>query len=536
MNINDAPVTDNIDTKETIEVSKNEFSNDVLPEVQWGDEFFDLEEIELPRGDDFHDTDSGEVPAPKITGHQSLFNDYHLFKYKGPHANAYPRTDDEYRIREGNKLYADIKLTDLIKNPLGHRIYKAADFLYLEDIGSPINRMITLRRFPFPILDDITDTSTIKDHDIGRLVTFMTEDVNKLSDFMTFDYGMNWRPLEASTERADMQGDQNGVNGYMKDILRFVDPKFGREAMMGENRLDYNPIHDNNRVYGPVDSIHTTHIRDIGLRFEFETTLTFRYKLDSINGINGKAAFIDLISNILAVTMNNGKFWGGARFWTGPRPTRYLKDLQFLSATSFDDFLTKGFDQMKVVLNKFTGPNAKTNVVNLLKTIAFNALNLGFGQLLDKVGRPSIPMITSLLTNAPIGNWHLTVGNPMNPIITIGNLILTNSKLGFGDTLGYDDFPDEIVLEVTLKPAMPKDKAGIESMFNLGKGRTYWKPTDEALKKRRSGGKRRNPDHGLVYNELISRPIDALATGRYDAAEARDVLKDVIYDFRQLKK
>lgn len=526
-----------LDTKNFFDTTQGEFNADgQVLDSQWDDGVIypELEEIELPRGEDVVDSENGEKPGAKIGGNQSLFNDYHLFRYRGATATVYPLLEKDQPGSQS--LYTKTKLSDLVLNPLGHRIYKAADFLYLKDIGTPINRMITLRRFPFPALDDITTNVAQADHDVGRLVTFMSTDTNSLSDLIKMDYGMNWKELTAETQRANMQGDQNGVNGYMKGILKFVDPKFGSEATQGQNKLDYDPTFDNNKVFGPVDSIASTHIRDIGLFFNFEMTVSFKYKLDSINGINGKAAFIDLISNIMAVTMNNGKFWGGARYWTGARPTKYLKDLQFLSANSFDDFLTKGFTELKSVLGKFSGKDAGTNAVGLLKTIAFNALNLGFGALMDKVGRPSIPMITSLLSNAPIGNWHLTVGNPFNPILTIGNMIITNSSLTFGDSLGYDDFPDEINLDVTIKPAMPKDRAGIESMFNAGKGRTYWKPTDDATHKRKTGGVAKSTYKGIVYNELISRPLDILTTGRYDVAAARDTLKDQVYDFRQIKK
>lgn len=518
------------------DVIQNEFTDGLLPEAQWENlaDYPDAEEIELPRGAETYDAEDGSLrTSPSIKGQQSIFNDYHLFKFKGSRDNSYPILESD-QIKNSD-LYTKTKLVDLINNPLGQRIYKPSDFLYLDGIGTPINKLITLRRFPYPCGDDITNKNVQGDKDVARMVTFMDDGVNKLSDLFKMSWGMKWRPLEAATEQAQMIGDQSGVNGYMKDILSFVDPKFGREAMQGQNALAYDPTHDQNRTHGPVDSISTTHIRDIGLNFTFDITIQFRYKLDSINGINGKAAFIDLISNILAVTMNNGKFWGGARYWTGARPSKYMNNLKFLSATSFEDFLNKGYKEVKSILGKFKGADAGKNAVDLLKTIAFNALNLGFGRLLDKIGRPSIPVMNSLLTNNPIGEWHLTIGNPLNPIATIGNMILIDSALSVGDSLGYDDFPDEILIECSLRPAMPRDRSGIESMFNMGKGRTYWKPSDGALSRRKSNNRGKNIP--IPFNKIVNNSIDiavSSVTGRYDASDARDNLKDIIYDFRKL--
>ena len=84
--------------------------------------------------------------------------------------------------------------------------------------------------------------------------------------------------------------------------------------------------------------------------------------------------------------------------------------------------------------------------------------------------------IHSLLTGAPVGEWHVCVGPPMNPMMMMGNMIVTNAKVEFSDELGPDDFPAEIKVTITIEHGMPRDKAGIESMFNKGRGRIYALP------------------------------------------------------------
>lgn len=89
---------------------------------------------------------------------------------------------------------------------------------------------------------------------------------------------------------------------------------------------------------------------------------------------------------------------------------------------------------------------------------------------------PQVEGMRSVLLGLPVGNWHLTIGNPLNPIAVIGNLIVQDVNFEFGEELGPDDFPDELNCTVTLEHGMPRDLASIESMFNNGAGRIYQAP------------------------------------------------------------
>ena len=52
-------------------------------------------------------------------------------------------------------------------------------------------------------------------------------------------------------------------------------------------------------------------------------------------------------------------------------------------------------------------------------------------------------------------------------------------SVNFEGEMGVQDFPEKLVMTVTLKPARPRDKAEIETMFNAGRGRFYIQPTDD---------------------------------------------------------
>ena len=77
------------------------------------------------------------------------------------------------------------------------------------------------------------------------------------------------------------------------------------------------------------------------------------------------------------------------------------------------------------------------------------------------------------LTGAPVGDWHLVIGNPLNPIAMIGNLIVKDCNITFSEELGPDDFPIGFKAVVTLQHGMGRDRDAVESMFNRGNGRIY---------------------------------------------------------------
>lgn len=399
----------------------------------------------------------------------SMVNKLHLIKV----VNSDP---DEEKAYADKSLFSPKTFVDLCKMEFGACQYDAEDFLYCKNLGFPINRLITLRRFPFPCTDNIYDLAVQPQPDVARMVTYFSQDINKMEDILTMVYGMKWKELTAEMEQAGMQGDQSGFSGYMKNIMKLFDGQLASNVMAGENTLQYNPKHDGNKVFGPVDSIINTHIRDVGLDFEKEFDITFDYTLRSISGRTPEYAMKDIIANVLACTFNNGKFWGGSRFWVGDRPSKFFENFAYMNSTQVDDFLYQSFNHLKSGLKAF-GDTTGAGAVDMLKQVLKNGMAMAIGKMLDKVGRPSILMMDSLLNNEPTGYWHLTIGSPDNPIICIGNLLCTGTEISFPtDSLSWGGFPTKMQFKVKLKPGMAKDRAGMEMMFNMGRKRIYYAP------------------------------------------------------------
>ena len=412
------------------------------------------------------------------SSHYSIFNDYNVISLS---KGNYPLTDEESKNKE---IYKYATALDLIQNPRGASIFMPRDFILCARYGLPINRMITLRRFPYPVPDNIFDISSKVDDvkngagepDIARMVTYMDQDTNKISEILKFTYKMNWATRTAQTENVGgtLNGDQAGVSGFMKSLAMLCDDgTLSKNALQGENALAVNPLNDNNKIHGPVDSLARVWMRDIGLETDFKFQIVFDYELRSINGLNQKAMFIDLLSNILACTFNDARFWGGARIWVGGRPSPWMRKLAWMNTRDAESLINHAGIAIKEAVKQFSTPQG---ALDTLKNIAMNGLNLALGKLLDKIGRPSTMVMNSLLKGDPVGDWHLTIGNPMNPIMCVGNLRMTDTEIEFGDRLGYDDFPTSIKVTCTLEQGLDRGRAEIESMFNQGYSRTYWTP------------------------------------------------------------
>ena len=76
---------------------------------------------------------------------------------------------------------------------------------------------------------------------------------------------------------------------------------------------------------------------------------------------------------------------------------------------------------------------------------------------LNELGRPVKAATNSLLSPAPVGLWHVTIGNPKAPIMSIGNMVITDCAIEHYGPLGIDDFPTGLKVSVTLSRGKPRD-------------------------------------------------------------------------------
>ena len=456
-------------------------------------------DIKLQDGYAF-DIKTNEVP---LTGANSLINGYAVFRYYTADGDKNKLFDikDSPTIRGGiNSGYVRPTTERLVndwKNTTARQPYFWSDFLYCKYYGEiPNNQMITLRRFPGPVLDNLTFPQLDNGSDtvpfLSQAVTWLSPKTgNSMKDISKFQVGINWKELTADVQEVDYDipgGDSSPLGGKLTGAMGLIsdrgsDPTGRKNNATEASKSAYGADGKYwNRVYGPVNVINSTLARDRGLNFTQDgLVLKFHYELKSIGDINPKMALLDILSNMLALTFNNAQFWGGAtRYFANMPDSPFVGDYKKWYSGDFTGY----FDSVENEITNVLGgagdflENLFTDPVAALKKLASGVGNTLMGKASRK-GRPAHLAIKSLLTGVPVGEWHLCIGNPYNPAMMIGNLVCDNAEFELSDTFGADDFPDELTVTITLKHGKPRDKGDVESMFNGGEGRLYYTPDGE---------------------------------------------------------
>jgi len=452
-------------------------------------------------------------PVPR-----SIFNRYALFNFRGMYGKLnggevfngfFDQPNNPVMGGEAARNVSIAKLIEYFNENYARISYTAQDFLYCKYYKKiPVNHLITLRRFPTPVNDNIFDLKMDiagKDPKTPRAatnvdatqtagvtaVTYMGEQAgNKLDDILTMSYGLNYKEVKSEMEDIS-SGDggytsqpfyskMGGVGRATADAFKGISSrqKFAAQNMSTGDKLGTTYA---NFVIGPVNVIDSTQIRDRGMKFSNDLKLNFEYELKSLNYVNPKIAMIDIISNMLTMTYNNGQFFGGGQRYYGSAGAvaSQFGDINKLKQGDFSGYIGSVVTDVETGFkNVFGGGTGEFNLENgiegLLKVGKTMLGNMLGGFLSDNVGAVSGTQASKALISAePTGDWHVTVGNPLNPIVTMGNMYCDNSTMTLGHGLGYDDFPMEVKFEIDLKHGKPRDKGDIENMFNAGRGRIY---------------------------------------------------------------
>jgi hypothetical protein len=419
------------------------------------------------------------------------------------------------------------------KGPLYPYPYSLQDFYNCKWYGQiPNNRLLTLRRYPIPVEDNLAVAAEkLPLVPIAQAVTWWGEGTgNTLGKILAMTWGFNWKQYpEKGQEIQDVQGNEIqleqifDVLGIKKEnetarnllITAFANQSgtnpyalSGFDKTLQENlKTQYESGAYANRVRGPLNVISETQIRDRGYTFTNSIELTFEYKLRTLGTprLNPKIVMLDLISNFLSLTYNRASFWGGGyRYFqqTGPLLPGFNTDSmeQGDYANASKDLLSMltqmvasgGSDLKEFINNAISAAGSSVTDTSGIETIFKNAAESRVGQnlLASRLGSlHQTPLVMRALADGrAVGEWHLMVGNPMDPAAVIGNLILKSTSIEFGEELGADDFPTEVKFKVTLDHGRPRAKQDIESIFNHGGGDMFFTALEPPASTRNSYG------------------------------------------------
>lgn len=455
------------------------------------------------------------------TGIRAIFNKWHAVPAENKSfawrvSQNMPLIDSP-KTRQLQRSMNSCTVRDLVEKSaaglLGASVYSYSDFMFCKYLGRvPNNYLITLRRYTVPVLDYIKPygnpsavmggkESTQTDGGgapIGTMVTWMGTPGNEMKEIMKYDISMPYKQVNSSFE-SDGERSKPGVDkssggaiggafqkAFNNNIVgqhlanHIMPGMFNRRA--GQSNPERAPYYDKNKAYAGVDMVKSIYVRDAekGLQFKQSFKLVFDYELRSYDGVNGKQAMLDLLGNILSVCYTNGDFWGGAyRHEAGSSSMQPMSSLECMQHHGTFSGYVNAFNRD---FQKIRGrvANMTKNPLETLKTLlndlggALLGGDMNLAPIQYKTG------VNSLLSDTAVGLWHVTVGNPCAPMMSIGNLILTNTTIEHYGPLGIDDFPTGLRVTCTFDTGKPRDKRLIERIYNGGNDRIY-SPLDQSI-------------------------------------------------------
>lgn len=389
----------------------------------------------------------------------------------------------------------------------GTAVYSYADFMYCKHLGKvPNNYLITLRRYPMPIADSMNPIGVgssrrkvmSKDNypvPIGTMVTWLGVSGNDMKNILKYSYKMAFEEKNAQWEDIEKQGGDSGLLNGMEALTNpaarkswqgghahpaldsFMGTYFnaGSSPYAAEN-TGSEVQKDKTKIYGPIDRVKKAYARSAsGLDWDHEFNLVFEYELKAYNGINPRQAMLDLIASILSITYTTGGFWGGGYRGGGIRQSSWFSNLNIFKAsggfTNFMDALSKdvraGVNAIRKDISSAGG------LLEYAKQMLNMVGGMLMGGVLNKLGRPARYFANSLITDQPVGLWHITIGNPHHPIMSMGNMILLNTEIEHSGPLGLDDFPTNLKVTCQFKRGKPRDQYGIENLYMSGNDRIF---------------------------------------------------------------
>jgi hypothetical protein len=468
----------------------------------------------------------------QVTASISLFtgdNRVNLFPNVGKRGtDISPYGEDDGSVYKGiqrNQLHNDDTYDMSLLNILeklsvsSKAALRAQDFAYLKNLGVyPNNRLVIARRFVSPQRDDILGKGG--ERPLAVMITWRKE----TEDFLEITFGEEWTDAEADfTNVLNSLGGDLKIGGLGSGAASGFGviplPSFTEYAqrIFLEKIGVLEPITDGNVSIAskPLPSGDPNIIKkakrrktfgwgsaDSGLRCTINVKMTVEYEQKFISGIDPTLAWMDILGNALHFGTSKNNVYGLSKKltqninkWTKPNGIKdlisdivtalknvvdYIKEL----ANEAIGKLKQGVD---IVKDAATNPTEAVNnaadqsgdLLKRVKELSGSVIDLFFnsiGKIINKY-RNELMGIAFALSGLPSTPWHVTIGNPLRPIFSSGDMYMSGDvSLKLGPTLAFNDLPSNITVDFTLNNARPLGLQEILAKFNSGNLRVISQP------------------------------------------------------------
>lgn len=399
---------------------------------------------------------------------------------------------------------------------------KWADFAYCKDFGVyPNNRLVVCRRFDHPVIDDLTFAGVnINTEPISTLISWVPDTENILS----FNFGEVWvdsQPsfkellndvgnnfglgsinfklgdvLAAGANTVPLPGFTEGLQRQILTKAGFIDPKSTDIIPSGTPNLIKE---SKQRQFIKEDQFGS------GITGKFSVKIKCSWEQKFISGVDPTLIYYDILQTILSFGGSQAVFYLGKRSSIG-KLDGVLKDfLKPGGATelikkivqSFADSLKSVIKDVNNLIGKFFDStygekdsgsiDSSKDADEIAKAERDKNNNLilsilkSFADTVVKKYRIQALGVVTTLTGLPSTPWHITIGNPLRPIFSSGDMLTQDVTVNFGPQLAFNDLPSFIECEFTLVSAR-----------NLG--------TDEIMEKLSCSGIRVSNEHPTFWN------------------------------------
>jgi len=462
--------------------------------------------------------------SDKSVGVNSIFNGSKFF-YK-PVISSDKSNNDSPNLTRSSKTHQgrgnlsqsdsiyDISTESIINyienNNLNSMRLRFADFVYLRNLGVyPNNRLVVIRRFPSPVEDDLTNVS------ISPIATVLSYAKDTGDSLFDFSFGEAWQvknktadPLKELTEifnnifqKAIGQNAPGEVEGQVTGIAKRLPIGGVAEALQTSvmNYLlgDRNPdgtfsngtnFQYNNIPQGNPNFMAESAFRNINsIASDVKYNIVTEYELKFIPGVDPTIVYMDIIQNILRLVGSESVFYisqtGGAKInqffneygkgnWVGAigivvesitDAVGRLAEQVGKAISSVAKAATEGFSAGGSAGAKDAVLQEGIKAIAAISETSLARYRIDFARIIPAAsGAPSAP-------------WHITIGNPKNPIFSSGDMVIQNAKVKMGNTLGFNDLPTKIEVSFEIESARNLGIQEIFSKFNTGGGRQYQK-------------------------------------------------------------
>lgn len=375
--------------------------------------------------------------------------------------------------------------------------FRAADFAYCSDMEKyPNNRLAVLRRFAGPIGNNlfVPGASPVGYPPISTIVSWIPPEEQ---DFFKISFGEKW--VAQNEDIFDvLKSRLSKITGSVGNST--VGDALGKQVIykilesLGVTSLSFEDF------FGSPDIIRSTHRRATdgdGFSFDFNYTVTARYEFrhlltrnpnGSLNQVDGQVAMLDILGNIIRMGTSDSIFrldTGFAMFSTNildamsaGRTSQILEQLIRGAMNAIKSMVGSLVEAVKNTADEFKQKAGEKGVLAAAGEVALGKLKKLADATLQGILAEHRVMLTGAIAGAsglPNAPWHLTLGNPKKPVMSIGNLVCEKVDVTGKNELGFDDWPTALEAKFTLKNARPLGAQEIENIFNAAQQRIYYR-------------------------------------------------------------